>query len=54
MDLIFQQTCLSARGTIFEGKIKQTGAHAFPDIIANKFFGIDNDGSCVPSSGTKI
>ena len=31
----------SAKGTIFEGKVKQTGSYAFPDIIANKYFGVE-------------
>lgn len=28
-------------GTEFEGTIKQTGAHAFPDIVANGYFGVE-------------
>ncbi len=39
--IVFEQTCEAAKDTIFEGKVKQTGAHAFPDIVANKFFGIE-------------
>lgn len=39
--IVFEQTCEAAKNTIFEGKVKQTGAHDFPDIIANKFFGIE-------------
>ncbi len=31
----------AAIGTIFEGKIKQTGPAAFPDIVANDFFGVE-------------
>ncbi|MBU1044812.1 MAG: hypothetical protein KJ915_10500 [Candidatus Omnitrophica bacterium] len=31
----------AAKGTIFEGKIEQTGIHAFPDIIARKYYGIE-------------
>lgn len=30
-----------AKGTIFEGKIEQTGPHAFPDIIAKKYYGVE-------------
>lgn len=30
-----------AKGTIFEGTIRQTGTHAFPDIVANKYFGVE-------------
>jgi hypothetical protein len=28
-------------GTEFEGTIKQTGVHAFPDIVANGYFGVE-------------
>ena len=28
-------------GTEFEGTIKQTGLHAFPDIVANGYFGVE-------------
>jgi len=28
-------------GTEFEGTIKQTGVHAFPDIVANEYFGVE-------------
>lgn len=38
-DMIFNVMSLSAKGTDFEGHIEQTGAHAFPDIIARKYFG---------------
>lgn len=31
----------AAVGTVFEGKIEQTGPHAFPDIIARKYYGIE-------------
>lgn len=39
--VVFEQTCIAAKKTIFEGVVKQTGKHAFPDIIANKYFGIE-------------
>lgn len=39
--VVYEQAQKAARGTTFEGAIKQTGAHAFPDIIANKYFGIE-------------
>jgi len=30
-----------ATGTEFEGTIQQTGTYAFPDIVANKFYGVE-------------
>ena len=39
--VVFEQTREAAKGTTFEGTVRQTGAHAFPDIIANKYFGIE-------------
>jgi len=39
--IVFEQMCAAAKGTTFEGTVKQTGTHAFPDIIANKYFGIE-------------
>lgn len=38
---VFEQMRQAAIGTAFEGTIKQTGAHAFPDVIANKYFGVE-------------
>lgn len=38
---VFEQMCDAAKGTIFEGMIKQTGRNALPDIIANKYFGVE-------------
>ena len=39
--IVFEQMRKAAKGTTFEGTVKQTGTHAFPDIIANKYFGIE-------------
>ena len=33
--------CKAAEGTSFDGTVKQTGIFAFPDIIANKYFGVE-------------
>ena len=38
---VFEQMCEAANGTIFEGTIKQTGKNDLPDIIANKYFGVE-------------
>lgn len=39
--VVCEQMVEAAKGTDFEGTIKQTGTYAFPDIIANKFFGVE-------------
>ena len=39
--VIFEQMCKAAEGSNFAGQIQQTKAHAFPDIIANKYFGVE-------------
>jgi len=39
--IVFEQISEAAKGTAFEGTIKQTGTHAFPDIIAKKYFGVE-------------
>src|SRR3989344_6091119 len=39
--IVFEQMCEAAKGTTFEGTVRQTGTHAFPDIIANKYFGVE-------------
>lgn len=39
--IVFEQMRAAAKGTTFEGTVKQTGTHAFPDIIANKYFGVE-------------
>src|SRR3989344_7847026 len=38
---VFEQMCLAAKDTKFEGSIAQTGKQTFPDIIANKYYGIE-------------
>ncbi|MCX5642317.1 MAG: hypothetical protein NTY10_03685 [Candidatus Omnitrophica bacterium] len=39
--IVFEQMCEAAKGTTFEGKVKQTGTYIFPDIVANKYFGVE-------------
>jgi len=39
--IVFERMCEASKGTPFEGTIKQTGTYAFPDIIANKYFGVE-------------
>ena len=39
--IVFERMREASKGTLFEGTIKQTGTYAFPDIIANKYFGIE-------------
>ncbi len=39
--IVFEQMREASKGTSFEGTIKQTGTYAFPDIIANKYFGVE-------------
>jgi len=39
--IVYERMNVAAKGTNFEGKVKQTGPHAFPDIVANKFFGVE-------------
>lgn len=39
--IVFEQMRDAAKGTIFEGTVKQTGTYAFPDIIANGYFGVE-------------
>ncbi len=39
--IVFEQMCKAAKGTDFFGTIQQTPAHSFPDIIANKYFGVE-------------
>lgn len=38
---VFEQMCLAAKGSKFEGLIVQTGKQTFPDIIANKYYGVE-------------
>lgn len=39
--IVFEQMCEAAKDSIFEGTVKQTGKHAFPDIVTNKYFGVE-------------
>jgi len=39
--LVYDHMVKQANGTHFEGAVEQTGTYAFPDIIANKFFGVE-------------
>lgn len=39
--LVCEKMQEASSGTEFEGTIKQTEAHAFPDIIANGYFGVE-------------
>ncbi len=39
--LIYEAMCRSAKATPFEGSISHTTAHAFPDIVAKKYFGVE-------------
>jgi len=39
--VVFEQMCAAAKGTSFEGTVTLTGTYAFPDIIANKYFGVE-------------
>ncbi len=38
---VYEFMTKTAEGTSFQGKIEQTGINAFPDIIANRFFGVE-------------
>ena len=38
---VFEKMKESSLGTEFENTVEQTGAHAFPDIIAKKYFGLE-------------
>src|SRR3989338_593358 len=40
-ELVCEKMQEASVGTEFEGTIKQTGAHAFPDIVANGYFGVE-------------
>lgn len=39
--LVFEHMVQQAAGTGFEGTVEQTSTYAFPDIVANKFFGVE-------------
>lgn len=38
---VYDKMTESAKGSNFEGTIKQTGLMAFPDVVANKYFGVE-------------
>jgi hypothetical protein len=40
-DIVYDKMTLAAANTEFAGHIEQTGAHAFPDIIARKLYGVE-------------
>lgn len=40
-NMVYENACEAATNTLFEGKIKQTGALTFPDIVALKYYGIE-------------
>lgn len=40
-ELVCEKMCDGSAGTEFEGTIKQTSVHAFPDIVANGYFGVE-------------
>lgn len=40
-NFVFDRMVFSSKGTDFDGHVIQTGPHAFPDIIARKFFGVE-------------
>lgn len=39
--VVYNNSLLASKDTPFEGHVIQTGAHAFPDIIARKYFGVE-------------
>ena len=40
-DRVFERMLIVSNGTNFEGHIIKTGVHAFPDIIAKEFYGVE-------------
>lgn len=40
-DFVYASMCDAARRTPFDGDVKQTGAHGFPDIVARRYFGVE-------------
>src|SRR3989344_2308540 len=40
-NLVYEKMSESAKGTRFRGLVEKMGKHAFPDIIANKYFGVE-------------
>lgn len=39
--MVAERMSYSARGSEFEGHVIQTGSHAFPDVVAKNFFGVE-------------
>src|SRR6185312_16423102 len=39
--LVYNNSVKASNNTEFEGHVDQTGPHAFPDIIAKQFFGLE-------------
>lgn len=39
--IVYEKMCEAAKSTSFDGTVVQTGTYAFPDIIANKYFGAE-------------
>jgi hypothetical protein len=39
--IVFEQMCKASKGTDFHDTIAQTSAHEFPDIVANRYFGVE-------------
>jgi len=39
--LVYEHMVKKAAGTGFDGTVEQTSTYAFPDIVANKFFGVE-------------
>lgn len=39
--LVYEKMCVVSKGTNFEGHVIQTGAHAFPDIVARQYYGAE-------------
>ncbi|MDE1970237.1 MAG: hypothetical protein KGI50_01540 [Patescibacteria group bacterium] len=40
-NMVYANMVTEAVGSDFDGYIEQTGAHAFPDIVAKKFYGVE-------------
>lgn len=40
-NFVYERMVFSSKNTNFDGNLIQTGPHAFPDVIARKFFGVE-------------
>lgn len=40
-NFVYENMLKAATGSEFEGHVEQTGAHAFPDIVARKLYGVE-------------